>query len=76
VTVKDLLELLIRFDPSLLVVLQKDAEGNGYSPCAGGEPAYYVADSTYSGAVYGKEDIENGEAPSGGAEAFILWPVN
>ena len=35
------------------VVLQKDSEGNGYSPLAGADPeAVYIPDSTWSGDVY------------------------
>ena len=74
--VRELIEELQAVDPDMLVVLQEDAEGNGYSPLAGAEPAYYVATSTWSGDVYGQEDIDSGEAPDGGQTALILWPVN
>lgn len=75
-TVRELIEALQAIDPDMLVVLQKDPEGNGYSPLAGAEPAYYVADSTWSGEVYGQTDIDSGDAPDGGQTALILWPVN
>ena len=38
------------------VILQKDSEGNGYSPlCGVDENCVYLADSTYSGDVYSLE---------------------
>jgi hypothetical protein len=51
--VKELLEALATADPDAEVILQKDAEGNGYSPlsCADLE-AVYIPESTYSGTVY------------------------
>jgi hypothetical protein len=74
-TVKELIMLLLEQDLTLEVVLQKDAEGNGYSPLEGGDPAYYVPTSTWSGEVY-DEDEEGEELPEDGHRAMILWPVN
>lgn len=35
------------------IILQKDAEGNGYSPLRGADPdCVYVPENTYSGEVY------------------------
>ena len=39
-----------------VVVLQKDAEGNGYSPAAGAEMARYAAETTYSGNVVSDDE--------------------
>lgn len=51
--VKALMKLLESFDPESQVILQKDAEGNGYSPLAGADhDAVYVAETTWSGDVY------------------------
>lgn len=51
--VKDLMKILAACDPKSEVILQKDGEGNGYSPLAGADPdAIYVSDSTWSGDVY------------------------
>jgi hypothetical protein len=51
--VKDLISALATADPEAEVILQKDAEGNGYSPLDSADlQAVYVADSTYSGNVY------------------------
>jgi hypothetical protein len=75
-TVRELIEALQAVDPDMLVVLQEDAEGNGYSPLAGAEPALYVARSTWSGEVYSQNDLEEYGQPEGGQTAMILWPVN
>jgi hypothetical protein len=52
-TVKDLIEALQSMPPDAQVILQKDGEGNGYSPLAGvdGE-AVYIPDTTWMGDVY------------------------
>lgn len=50
--VKDLIKELEKLDPNSQLILQKDGEGNGYSPLCGLEAAVYVPDSTYSGHVY------------------------
>ncbi len=53
--VKELLQVLAACNPDAEVILQKDSEGNGYSPLEGAdEDAVYVPDSTYSGAVYSR----------------------
>lgn len=82
--VKQLKELLKNIDDERIVILQKDGEGNGYSPlyCIDDE-SVYVADSTWSGDVrfpkltpdleklgYSEEDCGDGEP------ALILVPVN
>lgn len=51
--VKELMKLLASFDPAAEVILQKDGEGNGYSPLAGADHnAVYIPDTTWSGTVY------------------------
>lgn len=51
--VKELIMILSEFDQNAEVILQKDAEGNGYSPLAGADhDAVYVPESTWSGSVY------------------------
>ena len=51
-TVAELIEALAKLPPTLEVILQKDAEGNGYSPLeAVDAEAIYQPDSTYSGDV-------------------------
>lgn len=66
------------------IVLQKDAEGNGYSPLADADEAMYVADSTWSGDVYqtpeehaAQENPDDyDEAPEDAERVVVLGPVN
>lgn len=53
------------------IILQKDAEGNSYSPLVGAEEGRYEAETTYSGQGYPVD-----YAPEGAAPAVFLWPVN
>lgn len=82
-TVKELIEELKKEDGDRIVVLQKDAEGNGYSPYEECYTAAYVAETTWYGEVgleeltddfrqqgYGEEDVLDGQP------ALILRPVN
>lgn len=85
-TVTELIEELQYYPPDALVILQKDAEGNGYSPLSGTDPyAIYIADSTWSGEVYdtrwtsedaGLEDEEWEEMKAENPTCVILFPVN
>jgi len=51
--VYELIERLQNMDPDIEVILQKDAEGNGYSPLdATDDEAIYRPETTYSGQVY------------------------
>lgn len=51
--VSELLTVLKTANPDAEVILQKDAEGNGYSPLHGADlDAVYVPDTTYSGDFY------------------------
>lgn len=52
-TVKELIEELQKLSPNAEVILQKDSEGNGYSPLfAVDGDAVYAADTTWAGVVY------------------------
>ena len=51
-TLGTLRELLSNLPDDMEVILQKDAEGNGYSPLKGVDVAVYVPNSTWSGDVY------------------------
>jgi hypothetical protein len=68
-TVKELLEKLKHADPDALVVLQKDAEGNGYSPLEGADEAHYKAETSWAGEVYVTPEGET-------VPCVILYPVN
>jgi hypothetical protein len=67
-----------------LVVLAKDAEGNGFSPLVETEHAMYLAETTWSGEHYMTEEQrqakddpdEYSEAPDDAVPAVFLWPTN
>lgn len=51
--VKQLKEAIQNLPDEMEVILQKDSEGNGYSPLSDADSdCVYFADSTYSGEVY------------------------
>ena len=53
ITVKELKAVLEDLPEDTLVVIQKDAEGSDYSPCAAADgDAVYVAQTTWRGIVY------------------------
>jgi hypothetical protein len=82
-TVKELIELLSKENPERIVVMAKDAEGNGYSPLSSFWVGAYKAETTWYGSVgfesmtpelrqqgYSDEDVCDGQP------AIILSPVN
>lgn len=51
--VKELKEILAYLPDDMEITLQKDSEGNGYSPLFGADPdAVYIPANSYSGDVY------------------------
>ena len=77
VTVRQLIEALSRCpNPAALVILQSDAEGNGFSPLRDDNDVSvveaYVADSTYSGQVHADWQY----APAGWVPCITLVPIN
>lgn len=84
--VKDLIKELEKLDPNLQVILQKDGEGNGYSPLCGVEEAVYVPDSTYSGQVHSlkytaddtgiEEEQWKNLKKSKKNRCLVMWPIN
>jgi len=81
---KELIDYLKGFDPETEIVLQSDAEGNGYSPLAGADDGYYVPDSTWSGDFYDPsytaddccmDDDEFAEMQNR-PRSIVLYPVN
>ena len=84
-TVRELIEQLQERDPDEVVILQKDAEGNGHSPLEDFSNCdTYLPESTRSGEVgfsaltpelvkegYSKEDVI-----CGGVPAVVLCPAN
>lgn len=69
-TVKELRDLLATLPDDTLVVMAKDAEGNGFSPCEAAQSAYYRAETTWSG------NIEAAKRGRGYKPCVVLWPVN
>lgn len=78
---KELLE-----HPDVELIMQKDAEGNGYSPLSGIDfDVVYVPESTWSGEVYstnnsaednGFEDEEWEELQETNSGYAVLFPIN
>lgn len=72
------------------VILQKDAEGNGYSPLADAGESMYVAESTWAGETYLTPEqlaeemagpnrqgwSEENAAPDDAERVIVLGPVN
>lgn len=83
--VKDLIRELQLIDPELEVIVQKDSEGNGFSPLAGtDENCIYVAETTWYGDVYDStwtaEDADMAEEDwqelLSKPRCLVLYPVN
>ena len=85
--VGDLKKLLEPLQDDVIVVLSKDAEGNGYSPLRDTYLNIYVPDTTWFGDVYvgrfltpeleengfTEEDMYDGDD---GKSAIVLYPTN
>ena len=84
-TVKELKEAIVNLPDEMEVVLQKDAEGNGYSPLSGADPdAVYLSETTSYGDVYSMDwtaddacmTDEEWEDIKTKPRTLILQPVN
>jgi hypothetical protein len=84
-TVKKLKEAIVNLPDEMEVVLQKDAEGNGYSPLSGADPdAVYISETTWYGDVYSMDCTaddacmtdEEWEDIKSKPRTLILHPVN
>lgn len=85
-TVKELKKELENLPDNMEVILQKDAEGNGYSPLSGVDAAVvYIPDSTWSGDVYSVEEWSADDAGMNEDEwteiktkprSVVLFPIN
>lgn len=82
--VKELKEILNKTNDNDLVVMSKDAEGNGYSPLSAIEECIYEAECTWEGQIglrrltpelikegYCEEDLLED-----GVNAIVLYPTN
>jgi hypothetical protein len=83
--IRELIKELSALDPDMEVIMQKDSEGNGYSPLEGLDPnAVYVAESTWHGDVYDTSwtaddacmDDEEWNEILDMPRSLILFPVN
>ena len=83
--VRDLIEALKTCDADAEVILQKDAEGNDYSPLFEVDPdAIYVPDTEWSGNVYSSEwdedemcmDAAERRELLGKPRCVVLCPIN
>lgn len=75
--VKELRKALENLPDDMEVILQKDAEGNNYSPLHGADSeVIYVPYSTWSGEVYSVLDVRVDDNFSNRPRAIVLYPVN
>jgi len=82
--VKDLRKQLEYIDGEREVILQKDGEGNGYSPLSSISKCVYGAESTFSGYIgikklteeYKKEGYGEEDVIEDGVRAIVLTPMN
>lgn len=84
-TVQELINKLNAIeDKTRIVILQKDVEGNGFSPLRGiDDNSTYAADNTWSGEVgvqtLTEELIKRGfseEDQNDGVPCLVLYPIN
>lgn len=84
-TVKELKDMIADLPDDMAVILQKDAEGNGYSPLYGADPdCHYVPDTSYSGTVYARKYTAEDNCMSEtawkrikrGPRCLVLYPRN
>jgi len=76
-TVKELIGILQTHDPDRIVILSRDAEGNGFALLESFEPCKYrdgdigleTLTSELEAAGYSNEDVMRG-----GKKALCLWP--
>lgn len=82
---KELIEFLSTVNPEADVILQKDAEGNGYSPLRGADgDAVYIPRNTWSGEAYSPDwsaddacmSAEEWAEIQAKPRCVVLYPVN
>jgi hypothetical protein len=83
--IKELKEAIENLPDEMEVILQKDSEGNGYSPLAGADPnAVYITETTWSGDVYSMDwsaedacmDEEEWDDLKEKPKCLVLYPTN
>lgn len=70
-TVKKLIEELQKLNPTTLVVMAKDAEGNAFSPAHQVQVSTYKAERSWHGYLVESEPSKE----DGTVEAAVLWPT-
>lgn len=82
--VKELRKALEKLPDDMTIVLQKDAEGNGYRRLAGADPDGLIMEDGYDMVVYDKswdaddacmDEEEWEEAKEEKETCVVLWPV-
>ena len=82
---KELLELIKDLPDDMEIILQKDSEGNNYSPLSGVDPdCIYIPETTYNGTVYSTEltaedfglDEDEWLGIESNPKVLVLYPVN
>lgn len=66
---KDLLEELKKYPDDHIVIIQKDAEGNSFSPACDVDECNYIAQTEWFGDIYPLADKTHGNA-------VVIRPVN
>ena len=84
--VGDLIKQLQNLPEDMDIILQKDSEGNGYSPLEGlDSDAIYIPETTWSGEVYttnwdaedaNMEEKEWEELKKNNKKCCVLYPIN
>ena len=74
-TVAELIMELKKRDPTMLVVMSRDSEGNGHSPLSDLGDGVYDDETKWSGDFWGDDDAKE-EGKTGLPAAVCLWPVN
>lgn len=83
--IKELKEAIKNLPDEMEVVLQKDSEGNGYSPLYGADPdSVYIADTSWYGDVYSMDwtaddacmTKEEWDVIKSKPRTLILYPIN
>lgn len=74
--VKELINILKNITPESEVIIQKDSEGNGYSPLSGVFSGVYVPENTYSGEFYDIDEVNDEVDISDGKNAVVFVPTN
>lgn len=83
--VEELRKFLESYPDDVEIILQKDSEGNGYSPLDGADEAMYVAETAWSGEAYMTDAqidthlsgyTDEDRAPEDAVRVIVLWPVD